>query len=356
MKTKVICTIFVSSSLLLAGCGSVNLKDVQELAQQGTSTAALYPTIVGDLYDSCLRSVEYQHDARDEPIIPEDELTSSSSVTTEDTQPVSNTLDELRPQSTETCDQNFTIEEVTQENREGVNGVSEAVWLSKVLGTYFEALGKLAGANVSFSQEAKKLASAVEGLTDQEQPQIQAAGNILGFVLEIFTRQLREDTLRAEITARNEDVGSVIDALEDIIKTYKTRLSSEEQNMESFYGESFHRYKNRWERNEKFRNSEEVDEIYPLLEVVINTQWNQARRVIREKRDLANNYVIALQNLRESHNSISETLAGLSLDEDLSAEEIQQVNELLTKYVQDLGPVVKNLEKDIKQLETKELY
>ena len=92
-----------------------------------------------------------------------------------------------------------------------------------------------------------------------------------------------------------------------------------------------------------------------MLEVVINTQLNQARRVIREKLELADNYIIALQNLREYHNSIGKTLERVSLDEHLSAEEIQQVNELLTKYARDLEPVVKNLEKDIKELEKKEL-
>ncbi len=360
MKTKLIGTILGLSTLLLGGCGSVNLKDVQEFAQQGVSTTELYPQIVGDLYDSCRRSVEYQADARDEPIIwriPEDEATLSSSRTTEDTQPVSNTFGKPEPQSPETCAQNFRIEVVTQENSDRVNGISKAVWLSNVLVAYFEANGKLAGANVSFSSEAKDLASAVEGLlqssTDQKKAEIQAGGNILGFVLEIIASKIREDTLRAEITARNKDVELVINALEDTIKSYKTRLSFEERDMKSFYRESFDRYNDRRRRNEKFRNPEEVDEIYPLLEVVINTQWNQARRVIREKLELADNYIIALQSLREYHNSIGKTLERVSLDEHLSAEEIQQVNELLTKYARDLEPVVKNLEKDIKELENK---
>ena len=236
MKTKLIGTILGLSTLLLGGCGSVNLKDVQEFAQQGVSTTELYPQIVGDLYDSCRRSVEYQ-------------ATLSSSRTTEDTQPVSNTFGKTEPQSPETCAQNFRIEVVTQENSDRVNGVSRAVWLSNVLVAYFEANGKLAGANVSFSSEANDLTSAVEGLlqnsTDQKKAEIQAGGNILGFVLEIIASKIREDTLRAEITAIKKDVELVINALEDTIKSYKTRLSSEERNMNSFYGESFDRYNDR---------------------------------------------------------------------------------------------------------------
>ena len=162
---------------------------------------------------------------------------------------VSNTFGKPEPQSSETCAQNFRIEVVTQENSDRVNGISKAVWLSNVLVAYFEANGKLAGANVSFSSEAKDLASAVEGLlqssTDQKKAEIQAGGNILGFVLEIIASKIREDTLRAEITARNKDVGLAIDALEDTIKSYKTRLSFEERDMNSFYRESFYRYNDR---------------------------------------------------------------------------------------------------------------
>ncbi|NET37248.1 MAG: hypothetical protein F6K19_35355 [Cyanothece sp. SIO1E1] len=334
MKTILSWSLIASSTLAIAGCSGVDLDDVSNLAEQGIRVASEYPKITRDLYGSCIRAIEYRDRAR-EDLIGESNL-------------------EKR------CIESLEIEKVTQDNADRVNGISKAVVLSDVLEKYFAAIGQLSGANVSLMSESGNLAMAVEGLLQDPSPrtqaEVQAAGNILNFVSELITRSIRNNTLRTEITDRNDDVGIVINALDTQIGVYKDLLSEEEGEMNAFYEIALQRYRDNRKNNtdEGLVDSQQSDELYPLLEVIINTQWNQGRSIIREKQNIADNYKLALQELRNSHNSVSETLVSLSLDRELSDQDLQEVNRVLAEHSGKLTLTMQQLKESFKNLETLE--
>jgi hypothetical protein len=356
VKTKAFCPIIISSTLLFGGCGRVDLTGVKSLSEQGVETTNQYPKVMKDLYDSCIRSVQYQVGAREIPLISQEDLTLGSIDGMSSRQPASS--NPSKPTGTnllKACIKNFKITKVTKKNAETANPISRAIVFNSVLQNYFLAIGKLAGIDVNLGKSTNDLASAVAGLlerstTAKEQKEIKAGGQILGFIFDLIANKIRDDTLKAEITARNEDVTIVINALADTIISYKTQLSLEETQINDFYGGALMRYQSLRDKNEPLRNPQEVDETLPLLEALINTEWNKSRAIVREKRNIADDFIKTLQQLQESHDDISKTLSRISADDQLTDEEIKELNKVIAKHSRNLEPSLKNLEKDLQKL------
>lgn len=320
IHSKITLIAFIPLTILTEGCGA-NLDNVKSLSIQGSNTSKLYPTVVEDFYDSCIRISEYQFGSTDTPIIPIEEAITG--------------ISGEKSEFIKTCNEQFRIITDNDEREEKiekktVNSITKAVILSEILAQYFDEIGKLAGVNVNFKQETTNLASAVKGIPNiatsaEDQAQLDAGFNILSFLLRIITNEIREKTLKNEITARNIDIEIVTIALEDTIKTYKTQLFTEEKQVQDFYGSAI---KNLSEK-QKIKQMT-IPNLYSLS-VLLKSNWIDERSILRDKLNIADDYIKLLQQLRIRHNKVSKTLASISIDGKYSKEEIANLNSLLAK-------------------------
>ena len=344
INSKSILISFIPLTVLAGGCG-VNLENIQALSRQGSATSGLYPEVIQDFYDSCIRTSEYQFGSESIPIIPIEEAITGAS--------------EEESKFLQSCNRNFRVitdnnERIEKIENNELNSITKSVILSEILKQYFDEMGQLAGADVNFTQATTDLANAVQGLpdvatTEQEQAQFSAGFNILGFALNIIADQIRRRTLRREIIARDNDIGIVTEALEETLKVYKTRLFMEENRIKLFYGSAIEGLTEVQESEKRTIPS------LIALETLLKSNWNDARSILRDKLNISNGYAKALKQLREQHTTVSKTLASIASDGKLADSEVIELNALIAQILQDLEPSMRTIRAEINHLKQKEI-
>ena len=194
-SSKLLLGILGVTLLALAAC--LDLGPIKEYAALSKQASAGYSGIVEDMYQSCLRSAEYDPPANGDT--PETHCAEWKAV-----QP----------------------------------GLLHA---EATLQDYLVALGKLAGDDkISYDKNIDALKKECEGLKIGgnavfTSTQADAISGIAGFLVKAATADYRRRELARTISAQNENVKTVTTALKDIVgHDYETRLQNEQIAVEAF--------------------------------------------------------------------------------------------------------------------------
>jgi len=194
-SSKLLLSILVIALFALSAC--LDFGPVREYAALSRQASAGYSGIVEDMYQSCLRSAEYDPPSNGDT--PETHCAQWKAV-----QP----------------------------------GLLHA---ESTLQDYLVALGKLAGDDkVSYDKNVDALKKECESLTVSGKPvfdstQVDAVAGLAGFLLKAATDGYRRRELDRAITAQNDNLKMVTGALKGIVgHDYETRLENEEIAVEAF--------------------------------------------------------------------------------------------------------------------------
>lgn len=193
--TKRFLSFLVVAPLILAGC--VDFGPVKDYAALSNRASTEYSGIVEDMYQSCLRSAEF-----DPP------------------------------------DNKDTPEKHCLEWREAKAGLLKA---GSTLQDYLVAIGKLAGnENISYDKNVDALKNAVDGVKLSgksvfDSKQVDAITGLAGFLLKVSTDGYRRRELALTVSAQNENVQALTAALKVIVAhDYEARLENEKNTIEAF--------------------------------------------------------------------------------------------------------------------------
>jgi len=165
--------------------------------------------------------------------------------------------------------------------------VRRAVSVERVLGRYFAALGALAdGEVVDFDGSVDDLADALEDDAKLDRKKVKAVSDLAAFVASVTTDGYRHLKLTQVIEEQNGNVGTVIDALTEIVATdYANILELEATGMESFYRSAL----------------AEGAEREPLAAILVRDARDERAAALREKREALAKYVKALGTMKAGH-------------------------------------------------------
>lgn len=165
--------------------------------------------------------------------------------------------------------------------------VERAVAVERVLGRYFAALGALAdGTVVKYDGEIDDLADALEDDAKLDRKKVKAVSDLAAFAASVTTDGYRDLKLARVIEEQNGNVGTVIDALTEIVATdYANILDLEATGMESFYRSAL----------------AEGAEREPLAAILVRDARDERAAALDEKRVALAKYVRALGTMKAGH-------------------------------------------------------
>lgn len=272
--------IFLILALLgLSSC--VDFGAVKDYAALSKQASAGYSGIVQDMYQSCLRSAEF-----DPP--PNGETPEKHCVEWKEVQP----------------------------------GLLHA---ESTLQDYLVALGKLAGnETISYDKPLDSLKKEVEGCKRSgkavfDSKQVDAVTGLAGFLLKAATDSYRRRELERAFAAQNENVRTVTAALKEIVAhDYEERLANEEIAIDAF----------------RVRLQRATNEV---LAGEIGRREAQARSTeIAKKKEAAESYVKTLDLIAKGHEQLYQH------KKDLGSKELAK---LLKEDVSEMVPLIQNMQK-----------
>lgn len=165
--------------------------------------------------------------------------------------------------------------------------VRRAVAVDRVLGRYFTALGALADDKVvKYDGEMDDLADALEDDAKLDRKKVKAVSDLAAFAASATTDGYRHLKLTQVIEEQNGSVGTVIDALTEIVATdYANILELEATGMESFYRSAL----------------AEGAEREPLAAILVRDARDERAAALRGKREALTRYVKALGTMKAGH-------------------------------------------------------
>jgi hypothetical protein len=165
--------------------------------------------------------------------------------------------------------------------------VERAVVVERVLGRYFAALGALAdGEVVDFDASVDDLADALEDDAKLDRKKVKAVSDLAAFAASVTTDGYRHLKLAQVIEEQNGNVGTVIDALTEIVATdYANILELEATGTESFYRSAL----------------AEGAEREPLAAILVRDARDERVAALDEKRAALAKYVKALGTMKAGH-------------------------------------------------------
>ena len=165
--------------------------------------------------------------------------------------------------------------------------VGRAVAVERVLGRYFAALGALAdGEVVEYHGEIDDLADALEDDAKLDRKKVKAVSDLAEFVASVTTDGYRHLELTRAIEEQNGNVGTVIDALTEIVGTdYAGILDLEATGMDAFYRSAL----------------TESAEREPLAAILVRDARDERAAALDEKREALAKYVRALGTMKAGH-------------------------------------------------------
>lgn len=271
---KVIFSALVPLTMLMSSCGkSADLKAIQEFASLANQASEGFPKIANDIYLSCIRGARYE-----EPI-------------------------EVRSEAEEQCD---------KESREVGPMLIES---HDVLIAYITTLGKVAGNDIgNFASDVTPLAAAVGKIPGVQQVHADAGAKIVEILLRVTTDRSRRVKLKEVIVATDDDLQTFVDGFTLAVQRgyLNIFLKAEEQQIDSYYGNYISRIQGTIREANTSRDLTETEratnranlQSATRLLLDLDSQWNQARDVVRAKRIVADEYLVTLNKIAEDHHKI----------------------------------------------------
>jgi hypothetical protein len=165
--------------------------------------------------------------------------------------------------------------------------VGRAVAVERVLGRYFTALGALADDEVvDYDASLDDLADALEDDAKLDAGKVRAVSDLAAFAASVGTDAYRHLKLSKVIEEQNGNVGTVIDALGEIVATdYANILDLEAAGMESFYRSALTEGAGR----------------EPLAAILVRDARDERMAALTAKRAAMAKYVKALATMKAGH-------------------------------------------------------
>lgn len=162
-----------------------------------------------------------------------------------------------------------------------------AVAAERVLASYFAALGALADDRVvKYDGSVDDLADALAEDAGVDRDRVRAVSALASFAASVATDGYRRLKLAKVIEEQNGNVGTVIDALTQIVGSdYGSILELEVTGMESFYRSAL----------------TEGAEREPLAAILVRDTRDERAATLREKREALAAYVKALRTMKAGH-------------------------------------------------------
>lgn len=272
-------SLLVSALFVLAGC--VDFGPVKEYAALSKQASTGYAGIVEDMYQSCLRSAEFDPPASGE-----------------------------------------TPEKHCVDWKEVQPGLLHA---ESALQDYLVAVGKLAGDDtISYDKNLDSLKKEVDGIKFSgksvfDSKQVDAITGLAGFLLKAATDGYRRRELERTFSTQNENIQTVTAALKDIVgHDYKKRLENEETAIEAF-------------QVRLQRASDQSLAVEIGKRQVQDHLWD-----IEKKREAADDYVKTLDLIAKGHQQLFEH------KKDLGS---KALSKLLSDDASEMASLIRNIQK-----------
>jgi hypothetical protein len=312
MINKNILLILISPAILiLCGCGNLaEIKAVQKFAEIQAKSANVFQKIANDSYQTCIRSANY---------------------ITLNTPPKS--VDEDRTGRERECNDPVTGSIAVKNSFQKTH---------KVINDYLVALGQLSNDRVTnFSPEVQAVGSAIQtlpGLGDGEKKEaIQAGTSLADFLLRIFTNGYRRNKLKEVIITTDPYLTKLVIALNISVKKHYLNglLSTERESLDGYYSKSL-----------GFVLTQPEGQNVALQEYIskeLNSKWLEKQEIIREKRELASEYLDLLKEIACDHSNLKTIFMDIKKEKEAktTCDQSPDLKQLFTRR-DILSPVVAN--------------
>jgi hypothetical protein len=221
----------VAAIVIISGC--VKTGAVGRYARAAGETAGEFPALADEMRASCVRLEEYREEREGKG--------------------------------------GFGREDLEGGCAERGKAVRRAVAVERVLASYFAALGALAdGKVVKYDGQIDDLADALEDDAKLDRKKVKAVSDLAAFAASVATDGYRHLKLAQVIEEENGNVGTVIDALTEIVGTdYANILELEATGMDAFYRSAL----------------AEGAEREPLAAILVRDARDERAAALREKRE-----------------------------------------------------------------------
>ncbi|PSB15365.1 hypothetical protein C7B61_20355 [filamentous cyanobacterium CCP1] len=255
---------------LLGGCGrNADLETVERFVTLAESAATEFSNIAGDIYDSCIRSAEYQ------PIL----LDSPPGVD----------AFELRQIRLNGC------------NEEPRQLEAELLTTHAVLIHYLRTMGRLAANETVNFDGVSAVRESFQAIPTLEPNHVQAGLGILDIfaaVLQVAVEQSRLRTIRQIVTLADSDLQTFVQGFTTITQRgYLSYLDREEAAIENYY---------RTYINGVLADGDTDTQSRTIFVMGLTGEWQAARESVRQRREVADRYVALMQEIASDHNSLKQ--------------------------------------------------
>jgi hypothetical protein len=313
------------TALLLGSCSS-DFTSVKKFGELSAKINELSAEVSDDIYQSCLRTSNYEVIE-----IAYEEIRLIPSVSSEQINGLKDFMD-TKDQLVDDCNRDY---KATSENFKGAN---------QVITSYMDALGKLAtGSNFSADASIDKIGESIKGLNQLsaspdnpnppinikiDAPTVDAGTSIFKVIVNFFIKDYREDKLRQVIACTNQDLHIYLTGNQppEAMEKYQPPSGGLVQaTQEGYIGEFDPKTKttNGILGGEKFQVNQFRDLYLDLLKrpslteekrqkqlEKIKIDYEQARQLIQEKQNKAQAYIQILQATAVAHNLLNQEFGG----------------------------------------------
>ena len=267
---KYLLILMAPTTLLFNGCGTpLEIQAVQKYAEFQTQSAELFPKIADDVYKSCIRQLDYINLNRQ-------------------------TIDKDRDAREAICNNSET----------GSVALKKAYTQThNVIHEYLVALGALAADELTnFDAEINAVGESIQRLPglgeDQKKDAISAGTGLARLLFKAFTNDYRRGELKEAIVTADPSLTTLVVALDTSIKNHFINglLETERGSLDSYYKLLI---------NPIFNQEEGQDvAIRQYVTEELRSNWSEKQEIIREKQDLASDYLTLLKGIACDHSSL----------------------------------------------------
>lgn len=270
MKQKYFLAFMLPITIYMTGCGTpLEIRAVQKYTEFQTDSASLFPKIAGDIYQTCIRSLDY--------VV----LNSQSIVADRDNR-----------------------ETICDDSDKGSIALKEAYTNThNVIHDYLDLLGDLAANDLTnFDAEVNAVGESIKrfpGLGDGETGEAISAGTGLARILfTAFTNGYRRGELKDAIVEADPHLTTLVVALDTSIKKHYVNglLETERNSVDRYYKILINPVLNQPE-------SQNVA-VRQYITDKLKTEWSEKQEIIREKQVLASDYLKLLKGIACDHSSL----------------------------------------------------
>ncbi len=304
--------VIISLTLLLNACGgsSADLRAARNLAILGEDANTTFKKIANDVYHSCLRQARYV------PLQLSEEAP----------------IDNRRRESEKKCEDN---------SKQASFALEDA---NSVVVAYLGALGSLSSDNLTNYKELDSIGKSLKRLQSSQlftSDQVDAGTAIAKFLFRIATEKFRREQLKDAVVNTDSYLTTYIKGLSKAINSgYIKTLESEKISVDEYY----RGYIGNIISTGDSRNEEGINvAVRDAAVTELDSQWQNAKVIISEKQQLAQNYVEILELIAIDHNKIKKMYVK---GETPSA---TQVNKMVKSYIKQLEPLVEKSNKLFEQ-------